>query len=122
MCGGIGLACGSGYFSGAIVATIVSIITLTLLSKMEIKINRRSPRVILLVEQNDNVLKDVMDIAKSYSVEIRDIHSTAITSKDGKQCLRLIVKLSPASREYSNMFSDELKYRLNPIEFKVYNR
>lgn len=122
LCGGIGLACGSGYFSGAIVATIVSIITLTLLSKMEIKINRRSPRVILLVEQKDDVLKDVMDIAKSYSVEIRDIHSTAITSKDGKQCLRLIIKLSPSSREYSNMFSDELKYRLNPIEFKVYNR
>ena len=122
LCGGIGLACGSGYFTGAIIATIVSIITLTLLSKMEIKINRSSPRVILLVEQNDSVLKDVMDIAKSYSVEIRDIHSTAITSKDGKQCLRLIVKLSPASREFSNMFSDELKYRLNPIEFKVYNR
>lgn len=122
LCGGIGLACGSGYFSGAIIATIVSIITLTLLTKIEIKINRRSPRIVLLVESDSSVLKDVMEFAKAYSVEIRDIHSTTIKTKDGKQQLRLIIKLSPNSIEYSGAFADELKFRLNPIEFKVYNR
>ena len=35
LCGGIGLACGSGYFSGAIIATIISLITLVLLVHLE---------------------------------------------------------------------------------------
>ena len=34
LCGGIGLACGSGYFTGAIIATLVSLVTLILLIKL----------------------------------------------------------------------------------------
>lgn len=121
LCGGIGLACGAGYFSGAVIATIVSLITLTLLTRLEIRLNRRSPRIVMVIKSANPVLKDIMDLSNAYSVEVRDIHSTIVKGKNGEQLYRLVVQLSPKSIENSGAFADELKYRLNPIEFKVYN-
>ena len=52
LCGGVGLACGSGYFVGALLTTIISYITLTLLTKMEANIIKNTPRIVLLVESS----------------------------------------------------------------------
>lgn len=122
LCGGIGLACGSGYFSVAIIATVVSFITLTLLTKIEVRVNRRSPRIVMMIEASEPVLKDIMELSNVYSVEIRGIHSTIVKQKENCRVYRLVIQLSPNSAQNTNVFADELKYRLNPIEFKIYNR
>ena len=122
LCGGIGLAAGSGYFSGAIVATLISYIALTLLTKMEANISHNSPRIVFIVEENSNISKEIMELAKVFSVIIRDIHSTSIELENGVKGLRLVVKLAPTSKDFVEAFADDLKYRLNPKEFNIYSR
>ena len=49
----IGLACGIGYYEGALVGTFLALITITLLSHLEARINRRHRRFGIYVELSD---------------------------------------------------------------------
>ena len=122
ICGAIGLAVGSGYFSGAIIATVVSIVTLVLLTKIEIKINKRLPRIVLLIKSETSVLKDIMELSKSYDINVRDIHSNIFTDKTGTQLYHITIYLSKKSFSSIESFAEESKYRLNPVDFKIHNR
>lgn len=46
----IGLACGIGYFEGALICTALTILTVTLLSRVEARLNRRHRRFGIYVE------------------------------------------------------------------------
>lgn len=122
LCGGIGLACGSGYFSGAIIATIVSLVTLTLLVKMEIKISKQSPRIMMVVGANNNILKDIMELSNTFEVDIRDIRSNIIKQKDGTPACQLTILMSKKSAINIEAFAEELKLRLSPLDFKLYHK
>ncbi len=122
LCGAIGLAAGSGYFSGAIIATAVSLITLILLTKIEVKINKRLPRIILLLQSETPVLKDIVELSNAYDIEVRNIHSNIVKDKKGNQMYHLTILLNPNSNSKIESFGEELKYRLNPIDYKIYHR
>ncbi len=122
LCGGIGLACGSAYFSGAIIATIVSLITLVLLVNLEIRLNRKSPRIMMIVGSDSTVLKEIMELSNTFDVEIRDIRSHLVKDKNGVTTCHLTIQLSKKSYLNIQAFSEELKLRLSPIDFKLYNR
>ena len=122
LCGGIGLACGSGYFSGAIIATLVSLITLTLLVKMEIRISKQSPRIMMVVGVDNSILKDIMELSNTFEVDIRDIRSNIIKQKDGSSACQLTILMSKKSGINIEAFAEELKLRLSPIDFKLYHK
>lgn len=120
LCGGIGLACGSGYFSGAIVATIVSLITLTVLVKLEIKLSKQSPRIMMIVGSDTTALKDIMELSNTFEVDIRDIRSSIVKEKNGITTCHLTILISKHSIVNVEVFAEELKLRLSPIDFKFY--
>ena len=123
LCGGIGLACGAGYFSGAIIATIVSLVSLILLIKVEVKISRQSPRIMLIVNGSQtNVLKDIMELSTTFEVEIKDIRSNLVKTKDGDARYHITLTLNKNSILNIESFADELKNRLLPIDFKLYRK
>ena len=123
LCGGIGLACGAGYFSGAIIATIVSLISLILLIKVEVKISKQSPRIMLIVNGSQtNVLKDIMELSTTFEVEIKDIRSNLVKTKDGDALYHITLTLNKNSILNIEAFADELKNRLLPIDFKLYRK
>ena len=123
LCGGIGLACGSGYFTGAVIATLVSLITLILLFKLEIKVNQRSPRIMLIIGCNSpNVLKDIMELSNTFDINVKDIRSTIVKDKQGNPTCHLTLQLARTSYMNVEAFAEELRSRLNPIDFKLYNK
>lgn len=123
LCGGIGLACGSGYFSGAIIATIISLITLVLLVHLEIHINQISPRIMIVVGSNStNVLKDIMELANTFEVNIKDIRSNIVKDKKGNTTCHITLTLNKKSLDMLPAFAEELKLRLTPIDFKYYRK
>lgn len=123
LCGGIGLACGAGYFSGAIIATIVSLVSLILLIKVEVKISKQSPRIMLIVNGSQtNVLKDIMELSTTFEVEIKDIRSNLVKTKDGDAHYHITLTLNKNSILNIESFADELKNRLLPIDFKLYRK
>ena len=123
LCGGIGLACGSGYFSGAIIATIISLITLVLLVHLERHINQISPRIMIVVGSNStNVLKDIMELANTFEVNIKDIRSNIVKDKKGNTTCHITLTLNKKSLDMLPAFAEELKLRLTPIDFKYYRK
>lgn len=122
LCGGIGLACGSGYFSGAIIATVISLITLILLVKLEIRLSKLSPRIMIVVGTSSNVLKDIMELSSTFDVEIRDIRSNIVKEKNGNATCHITLLLNKKSYINIEAFAEELKLRLSPIDFKLYSR
>ena len=122
LCGGIGLACGSGYFLGALLTTIISYITLTVLTKMEANIVKNSPRIILVVDDATDANKEIMDLASAYNIEVRDIHSATIKGKDGASKTRLTINLVPTPKDVLDVFADDLKYRLNSSDLKLLSK
>lgn len=122
LCGGIGLAAGSGYFSGALLATLVSLIALTVLTKVELKLNRSSPRIMLKVKTENHVLKDIIELANVNGVEIRDIHSNLTKDVNDNSIYTFYIQLSPSSSASVDTFAEELREHLSPMGMKVYKK
>jgi putative Mg2+ transporter-C (MgtC) family protein len=114
----IGLACGAGRFVFATMATILSFFILVSLRKIEHYANRRSPKITIVVPSDVSVLKDAHLIAARYGVNIRDIQSQMVVI-NGFSCLRVTLNCAFASKATVTAFSEELKDRIKPLEFKI---
>lgn len=119
--GAIGLACGSGFFSGALITTIISILILVWLTKVERHVNRKAPRIVFTIPGEKPVLKEALVLANKYGLTIKDVTSTIIKEKNGVECLRIIISLSYAPRTSINAFGEEIRTILKPFELKIYN-
>lgn len=118
LCMAIGLACGSARISYAIIATIISIVTLVSLRKIENLATARRPRIIMVVEQEKPVLRHILLLANEYHVDVKDMQSTVITYK-GTPCLRIIVAFQEISRPVAAAFAEDLRTGIEPLEIKV---
>lgn len=94
-----------------------------MLIKLEIRVNQRSPRIMLIVGSNSpNVLKDIMELSNTFDVNVKDIRSTIVKDKSGNPTCHLTLQLSKTSFMNVEAFAEELRARLNPIDFKLYNK
>lgn len=69
----IGLACGSMNFFLAIFGTILIIVVLTVFRKMEFKINKKAPLIVVRVAKDAAVISKILDIAQRYDCSIEDL-------------------------------------------------
>ena len=74
----IGLACGSMNFILAIIGTVIVILFLTVFKKVENKISKNSPTIILHSEIGKPTLSKVLEVAKESYCELEDIRSELI--------------------------------------------
>lgn len=118
--GGIGLACGCGFFSGALITTLVSIITLLFLTRLERHATRKTPKVILTIPSEKPVLKEILVLANKYGLQVKDVSSTIIKNNNLER-LRIIIALAYAPRTSINSFGEEIRVTLAPEEIKIYN-
>ncbi len=121
LCGCIGLACGSGYFTGALIAVLISMIALTVLTKLELRVNRKSPKLLLKVRTEQHIMKDIIELANITGVEIKEIHSG--TEKDEEGGIYIFyITLSSSSSPLVEDFADELKKAFEPVSIKVFKK
>ena len=73
----IGIACGSFNFIIALVGTVVIFMVLTLMKKVEIKLSRKSPTIIMTVPAGQPVLDKILTISKEFDCTIHGL-STAL--------------------------------------------
>lgn len=116
LCGGIGLSCGSGYFSAALITAIAAFAALIILSRLEKYITRKAPKIIIIVEEEPN-FKEILDVADHYGIAVKDIHSDQLKGKKTK--FRISIMIMPASSEEIAKFSDELQDVLKPEDFSL---
>jgi len=75
----IGLACGSFNFILAFVATILIVIVLTAFKKVEVRLNRKNPTVILTAPVGEPVLDKILTVSKAFDCSIQGL-STELVS------------------------------------------
>jgi len=111
----IGLASGAGQFLLATSGSLVGLFTLTMLRKFEAFINRKAPKVFLLVKDNQPILKNVHESARELRVGIRHIDSQ-ITTFQGNNFLRITITYSQMNQATALTLIEDLKLRISPIE------
>ena len=72
----IGLACGSGCFVIAAIATVIAFIALVSMRKIEKFASRRNPVVMIVVPSDKPIMKDILLIANRYGINLRDTSRT----------------------------------------------
>ena len=111
----IGLASGAGQFILAIIGTFIALFALVILRTFESNVNRKAPKVFLLVQDNVPVLRNLHDIAKDIRVSIKNIDSQ-ITTFQGAKVLRLTITFSQMNHASELMMIEEIRTRISPIE------
>ena len=80
----IGVAAGAGRFTIAILATVLSIIILISLRRIESYAAKKMPKVLMVVEGDKPVLKEIMNIANNHGLVVKDIQSQIISISGGR--------------------------------------
>ncbi len=111
----IGLAAGAGQFLLATTGSLVGLFTLTMLRKFETFINRKAPKIFLLVKDNQPVLRNIHESAREVKAPIRNIDSQ-ITTFQGNKVLRITVTYGQINHATELMLVEDLKLRINPME------
>jgi putative Mg2+ transporter-C (MgtC) family protein len=111
----IGLASGAGQFLLATTGSLVGLFTLTMLRKFETFINRKAPKIFLLVSDNQPVLRNIHESAREVKAAIRNIDSQ-ITTFQGHKVLRITVTYGQINHATELMLVEDLKIRISPLE------
>jgi putative Mg2+ transporter-C (MgtC) family protein len=111
----LGLASGAGQFLLATAGALVGLFTLVLLRRFEAFVNRKAPKIFLIVKDNQPVLKNLHESAREVRIGIRQIDSQ-ITNFQGSKVLRITVTFSQMNHTTALMLIEDIKLRINPME------
>lgn len=115
ICGMIGLACGNGYYLGAVITSLFVFIFILVLRPIESKINNKKRSIILTVDSNKVVMATIVKIFDEEHVEIENI-SADYYERNDKQILKLKIIIEhtlPQDKVKSLML--KISDKVNPI-------
>ena len=116
----IGLACGSFNFILAIIATLVIIVVLTLFRKLETKISKNTPTLLLIVPSEVPVVSIVLTIAKEFDCSIHGV-STALVEGTANIEVTFQASFSKGGEERINEFIAKLEEATKASKIHVLN-
>lgn len=80
----IGIACGSFNFILAVAGTVLIILVLTLFKKVEVKIGKKNPTIVLTAPGEEPILQKILVISKEFDCEVHGISTNLAEGTDGK--------------------------------------
>ena len=113
----IGMACGAGFFVMATLTTIIALAALITFKHIETWISRNNTNLIIVVNQNCPVFKDLIALLDKYEISYKDFDTTLVDA-NGMEVLRIQFKCS-GKKEIIYSFIEEFKYKVNPIDISV---
>ena len=81
----IGIACGSFNFIIAIIATLIIIFVLTTVRKVEVKINKRKPYIVLVAPIEESILEKIFKVSDEFGCEVREMSTDLIEDEQGRR-------------------------------------
>ena len=78
----IGLACGSMNFVLAASGTLLIIVVLTLFRKVESKLNRKAPLLVVRAKPNTPIASNILEITNNFDCKIEDLQIEMLDSGD----------------------------------------
>lgn len=94
LCSAIGMACGCGFVLEAILVSLLAMVFLLGLNFFEMKIERKSPVVVIEAKQDDLIVSEIHEYASNLSLVIKTFSVSNIKKEDGQFNLRIEVKFA----------------------------
>lgn len=118
----IGLACGNGFYFGAIIVTVFALIILTILRRLEMKIassSKYKTKVYMILKEQDNMMMDIRSCLQEGNLLVRDIDSKSIIVDDVK-AMKIVISFESDSN-LNNLydFFDKVEKKYESIEMKI---
>ena len=102
----MGLAIGAGFFSAALIACVLIVITIILFSKLEHWILRRSKNVTLCVEfEHTDDIAEIISTLKNKDIRVFDVEITKAQYTDTKYPNAIISILIPKKMQHTDVFT-----------------
>ena len=79
----IGIACGSFNFILAIVGTLLIVVVLTVFKKVEVKISRKNPTIILTAPGDEPLLERILTVSKEFDCTIHSMSTNLVEGGNG---------------------------------------
>ena len=89
----IGLACGNGFYFGAIVVTFSALIILTILRNFETKIassSKYKSKIFMILKEKEDMMVNVRGYLKEVNLQVSDI-DTKVVSFDGESAIKVSI-------------------------------
>lgn len=99
LCSAIGMACGCGFVLEAILVSLLAMVFLLGLNFFEMKIERKSPVVVIEAKQDDLLVSEIHEYASNLSLVIKTFSVSNIKQEDGQFNLRIEVKFAFLSQK-----------------------
>ena len=114
----IGLCAGSGNLIICIFATLIMLFVLVSLRRVERVASRHNPMIIIVCSPNQPILKEILQVANRFSINIKETESQLINYQN-EQYIRVSIRIAPARESAINEFIDEIKLTSRPLDIKI---
>lgn len=118
MCMAIGLCCGSGNYVIATAATLIAMVALINLRRVEKFASKKNPILTIVFSSDSNCLKDILATATRYGITLHNT-STEIVNYQDQSALRMSCRLSYRTQANVLPFVEELRGTIRPLEINV---
>lgn len=113
--GMIGLACGNGYYIGAVATTVFVLLFILLLRPIESRINNKNKSIVLTIDSEKAVLATIIKIFDEEGIAIGNIAADYYERKE-KKLLKLKIAIEHRlSQEKMNQLVVKISEKINPL-------
>lgn len=85
----IGIACGSFNFIIAAAGTLIIFLVLTLFRRVEVKINKKHPTIVLRSSDEEGLLDKIREVSRKYECEVNVFNTDILSGVDGKRMVEI---------------------------------
>ena len=118
----IGLACGSFNFILAIAGTLLIYLILTLFRKVEVKISKNNPTMVITVPAGEAVIGKLLVVCKEFDCTMHSMSST-LSEEEGKKTVEIVFQIVfESSGERTDEFLARVDQEIKPISIHYLNR
>ena len=114
----IGMACGAGWWCAAVLTTIITLIVLTSLVKIERLATRTNTNVMVIVDRDNNAIPALLELAEQKDLSIKDI-STSLVHYGNSIVLRITFKIACRDVKKIQDFLDLARINIEPIQMQI---
>lgn len=118
----LGLACGNGFYFGAILVAVLALVILTILRKVESRISsisREPSKVFFTVEMKKDMVTNIRKVLKESNLMANDIDSKIVDN--GKLVKFEITFEMDCSLERLYDFAEKIEKEYSPVELRLFH-
>ncbi len=113
----IGVACGNGWFIIATIATLLALLVLSLLVKLENFAVRKSINMMIIVKRETDAITKILELGDQANLTIKDLDVT-LGKYDETRILRITFAIATDDKKRIEEFINLLKIEINPLNIE----